>query len=266
MTTRTALSLLALSLSLAACGAEGIDPLETDDADAYYTADAEKTDRVRPGRFETFTGRDGKAYFHLLAGNGEKVLASQGYASARGAEQGIDSVRRHGAEAAAYQLLEARDGQWYFNLRARNGELLAASELYVSRANAERGLATVMAVLATATQHQLEPRDPRFQVFRGLDGQYYFHLRADNGEIVLVSEGFRRRGSAIDGTGSVRAHGASLSRYEVREARDGQHYFVLRAVNGRVIGLSETYPTRAGAERAVADVVALLQQPVHDAQ
>ncbi len=32
--------------------------------------------------------------------------------------------------------------------------------------------------------------NPKFQVFRGKDNQYYFRLRAKNGEIVCSSEGY----------------------------------------------------------------------------
>ncbi len=259
MKTCTALTVIALSFSLAACGAE--DPAkDADDADAVYADDAGgKGDSVRAGRFEIFTGRDGRSYFHLLAGNGEKVLASQGYATARGAEQGVASVRQTGADAAAYQQLTARDGQRYFNLVAGNGQVIATSELYASQAGADRGVATVAGLLARASQQQLGASPARFQVFRGLDDQYYFHLRAGNGEIVLQSQGYTRRASAVTGTAAVRDSGTRADRYHVKDAADGQAYFVLTAGNGEVVGVSETYASRSGAERAAADVAALLR-------
>ena len=37
----------------------------------------------------------------------------------------------------------ARNGQFYFNLRAANGEPILKSETYVTRASAEHGIASV---------------------------------------------------------------------------------------------------------------------------
>lgn len=236
---------------------------ETDDsADEVYTeawdeAYGGKQDSIRAGRFETFTGKDGKSYFHLLAGNGEKVLSSQGYTTKSSAERGIETVRFNGALPESYQLLQARDGQWYFNLLAGNWQVIATSELYVTRSNAERGLATVVGLVEAASQ-AAAARRATFQVFRGLDGQYYFHLRAGNGEIVLSSESYTRRSNAVAGTSSVRSHGTSVAGYQLREAANGQTYFVLIASNGQVIAVSETYATRSGAERAIATVAGLI--------
>lgn len=34
-------------------------------------------------------------------------------------------------------------------------------------------------------------QNPKFQIFTGKDGQYYFRLRARNGEVVCSSEGYK---------------------------------------------------------------------------
>jgi uncharacterized protein len=261
----SAFSLAPFALFLGALGLAPacVTPEEELQDEVFYTeawdqayADG-KDDSVRVGRFETFTGKDGKRYFHLLAGNGQKVLHSQGYTASSSALDGIDSVRENGADPAGYRLLEAQDGRWYFNLVAGNGQVVGTSQLYATRWNAERGLSTVAALVEGANQ-LAAIRRASFQVFRGLDGQYYFHLRSGNGQIVLQSEGYTTRASAVGGTASVRDHGTSLDRYQVRDAADGQAYFVLIASNGRIIGVSETLASRANAERAAADVADLL--------
>jgi len=264
MKTRLAIPSLALVLSLAACGAPPSD--ENADTGVVF-ADEGKEDAVRRGRFETFTGADGQVYFHLLAGNGEKLLASEGYASQAGAERGIASVRDNGGDSARYALLASKDGQFYLNLRAANGQVIASSELYATKANAERAQATMLAVIPSATVAKATATGARFSVFRGLDGKYYFDLRAKNGEIVLRSQAYTRRASALDGTASVLANGPEAAQYQVREAADGQFYFVLTAANHQVIGVSELYVSTSNAERAVAAVVALLTtEPVAAAQ
>jgi uncharacterized protein YegP (UPF0339 family) len=38
--------------------------------------------------------------------------------------------------------------------------------------------------------------------------------------------------------------------FDIRQASDGQHYWVLVAANGEPLGTGETHPTRQGAERS----------------
>jgi uncharacterized protein YegP (UPF0339 family) len=250
---KTQLALLA-ALTLSACdGTAGMnDTISIDD----LAVDG-KDDSLRAPKFETFTGRDGKTYFHLIAGNGQLVLKSQGYASQQGAEAGIDTVKFNGALPESYQILESKDGQFYFNLLAGNWQVIGTSELYVSQSNAERAVSTVASLIAKATDG-LAASGARFQVFKGLDGQYYFHLRAANGEIVLQSQGYSRKTSAVAGISSVSSNGAVASHYQVRDAANGQAYFVLKAANGEVIGMSEMYVSRSNAQRAASAVATLL--------
>jgi uncharacterized protein YegP (UPF0339 family) len=252
MKTLLTIPFLALTL-VAGCGAPTDDTNSTDD----QLADG-KEDALRAGKFETFTGKDGRFYFHLLAGNGQKVLQSQGYTSKESALNGVDSVGFNGQHAEAYQLLQAQDGEWYFNLLAGNYQTIATSEMYVSKSNAQRAISSITALLELQASTGAAAPTARFQVFRGLDGQYYFHLRAGNGEIVLQSEGYTRKASALDGTASVSNWGADSSRYTVKDAANGQAYFVVTASNGQVVGVSETYDSRSNAERGAADVLALL--------
>lgn len=42
-----------------------------------------------------------------------------------------------------YELKKAKNGQYHFNLKASNGEIILASEMYASKASAENGIASV---------------------------------------------------------------------------------------------------------------------------
>lgn len=46
----------------------------------------------------------------------------------------------------------------------------------------------------------------RFQIFRGVNGQWYFRLRAPNGESICHSEGYTSRQSAANGVAAVKAY------------------------------------------------------------
>jgi uncharacterized protein YegP (UPF0339 family) len=248
-------SLLMLAVTFTACGpADAFVDDQTDD-----TVGAESELAATSGRFETFVGKDGQHYFHLLAGNGQKVLASQGYASAAGAQGGIDSVKANATNPMRFLQREAVDGSNYFVLSAANGAIVGVSQMYASAANSERGAAAVQNVVKNIVSSGVAAQgDTHFETFKGLDGKYYFHLKANNGEIVLQSQAYTTKASATGGVTSVKTNGAILARFEVRAAADGQSYFVLKAANGAVIGRSEMYSTASNANAGITAVYNLV--------
>ena len=98
-------------------------------------------------RFDVFRGADERYYFNLHAANGEIVLSSQGYTTEEAALSATFSVAENGVNEARYDVNEAADGSFYFNLKARNGRVIGTSETYVSRSNAERGCRSIVALL-----------------------------------------------------------------------------------------------------------------------
>ncbi len=58
------------------------------------------------GKFEMFTDNAGKYRFRLKASNGQTIAASQGYATKKSALEGIESVRKHAADASVVEVDE----------------------------------------------------------------------------------------------------------------------------------------------------------------
>lgn len=255
MRTLRALVVLSSVLALTACGV-GVGETVDESGLEMVTADESA---LTTGRFETFVGQDGQHYFHLLAGNGEKVLRSEGYTSYTGAKRGIDTVRKNGVLAERYYLREAVDGTWYLVLTGGNGAIIGVTEMYSSKANAERAQGMLVRVMENAASGALEAQaGARFEIFKGLDSKWYFHLRARNGEIMLQSQAYTTKSGATSGVNTVRSNGAYTERFTVLEAADGKHYFVLKAGNGRTIGWGETYSSKSGATKGVEAVIRTL--------
>lgn len=95
----------------------------------------------------------------------------------------------------------------------------------------------------------------KFELLRSHDDQYFFNLLDSSGEVLLTSELYKTKKSAEKGIASVQKHSEDEKRYDRRMNRGGQHYFVLRAPNNKIIGTSETYPTYARMEKAVQAVM-----------
>ena len=103
---------------------------------------------MRNPKFQVFSGKGGDHYFRLRAGNGQVVLASEGYESMAGALNGIRSVKVNAADDARYARKEAKDGQFFFTLRAGNNEPIGKSEMYKAKSSREHGIKVIKQIAA----------------------------------------------------------------------------------------------------------------------
>ncbi|HEX3554954.1 MAG TPA: YegP family protein [Thermoanaerobaculia bacterium] len=94
----------------------------------------------------------------------------------------------------------------------------------------------------------------KFEVKKASNGQFYFHLKAANGQVILASEQYKEKRSALGGIESVRKNAPLDNRYERKTAKNGQPYFVLKAANGEIIGQSETYSSTSALESGIESV------------
>jgi uncharacterized protein len=94
----------------------------------------------------------------------------------------------------------------------------------------------------------------KFEIKKAKDGEFYFHLKAPNGRVILASEMYERKASAVDGIQSVKKNATDDNRYERKEAKNGQFMFNLKAANHEVIGTSETYTSSEARDNGIASV------------
>ncbi len=94
----------------------------------------------------------------------------------------------------------------------------------------------------------------KFLTKQGANGQYYFNLKADNGQVILTSEGYTTTAARDNGIDSVKRHAPDLTRYEKLVATNGKPYFNLKAGNGQVIGTSQMYESASGCDAGIASV------------
>ena len=85
--------------------------------------------------------------------------------------------------------------------------------------------------------------------------QFYFNLKASNGEIILTSEMYKSRAGAKNGIQSVKKNGPNCLMYDMKMDKRGQYYFLLKAPNHQVIGKSESYTKAAMMEKGIMSVM-----------
>ncbi len=93
-----------------------------------------------------------------------------------------------------------------------------------------------------------------YHLKRTSDGQYMFNLLAGNHEVILTSERYTSKASALNGIESVKVNSPDDGRYDRRTSSAGQPYFVLKAANHEIIGRSEMYSSNSAMEKGIASV------------
>lgn len=97
-----------------------------------------------------------------------------------------------------------------FDLKAGNGEVIATSEVYSSEDACRKGIASVQknAPIAAVEDQTVEgfakEKHPKFEVYADKAGEIRFRLKAVNGEIIAVGEGYKAKSSCLGGIESVK--------------------------------------------------------------
>ena len=108
------------------------------------------------GKFVIKVSESG-AHFNLLATNGQVIGSSETYKSEASCRDGIESVRRccvggvedqtvEGFEKVKhpkFEVFEDKGGKFRFRLKARNGEIILASQGYKSKDTCLNGVESV---------------------------------------------------------------------------------------------------------------------------
>ena len=96
-----------------------------------------------------------------------------------------------------------------FDLKAGNGEVIATSEVYTTEAACMNGIESVRANCAADVEDQTVEnfeaiKHPKYEVYNDKAGEFRFRLKARNGEIIAVSEGYKAKAGCLNGIESVK--------------------------------------------------------------
>lgn len=96
-----------------------------------------------------------------------------------------------------------------FDLKAGNGEVIATSEIYTTEAACLNGVESVRANCAGEVEDQtvenvVAVKHPKFELYEDKAGEFRFRLKARNGEIIAISEGYKAKAGALGGIESVK--------------------------------------------------------------
>ena len=96
------------------------------------------------GKFVITVRKNGEFQFNLKATNGQIILTSEGYTTKTACLNGVESVKKNAPIAERFEVKEAKNGKPFFNLKASNGQVIGASQMYASERTMKAGIASVM--------------------------------------------------------------------------------------------------------------------------
>ena len=107
----------------------------------------------------------------------------------------------------------------------------------------------------------------KYQIYKDIAGKFRFRLRAANNKIVAVSEAYETKAGCVNGVKSVQKNcnshvedqilnmeQLSNPKYELFTDSASEFRFNLKAANGEIIAVSESYETKQGVLKGVEAV------------
>lgn len=100
--------------------------------------------------------------------------------------------------AGKFELKTAKNGKFFFNLKASNGQIILSSEMYETKSAAENGIESVKKNAAD---------EARYERKKSNKGEDYFILKASNGQQIGKSEMYSSEAGMENGIKSVQSNG-----------------------------------------------------------
>ena len=94
-----------------------------------------------------------------------------------------------------FEITKRKNGEFQFNLKASNGQVILTSEGYTTKSAAHNG---VESVKKNATD------DSKYEKKTSTNGKPYFNLKASNGQIIGTSETYESESARNNGIESVK--------------------------------------------------------------
>ncbi|MGB3105267.1 MULTISPECIES: YegP family protein [Sphingobacterium] len=105
-----------------------------------------------------------------------------------------------------FEVKTRKNGEFQFNLKAGNGQVILSSEGYTTKANCLNGVESVK---------KNAQDDNKFDRKTSTNGKHYFNLKATNGQIIGTSEMYESASGMENGIDSVKKNAPDATVEEI---------------------------------------------------
>lgn len=99
-----------------------------------------------------------------------------------------------------FEITTRKDGEYQFNLKAGNHEIILTSEGYKSKESCKNGIESV---------RKNCPADEHYERLIAKNGKFHFNLKATNGQVIGSSEMYESAAGRDNGIESVKKNGST---------------------------------------------------------
>ena len=116
-----------------------------------------------------------------------------------------------------FVISAAAGDKFMFNLKAANGEVIATSQTYTTLDSCKAGVISVLknapvaAVEDQCIEGWAEEKHPKFEIYKDKAGEFRYRLKATNGEIIAVGQGYATHLACKKGVASVKANAGNAT-------------------------------------------------------
>ncbi len=107
-----------------------------------------------------------------------------------------------------FVITTRKNGEFQFNLKATNGQVILSSEGYTTFAACKNGIESVK---------KNSPEDARYERKESTNGKFYFNLKATNGQVIGSSQMYQSEDSRDNGIESVKRNAPDAEVVEEQE-------------------------------------------------
>ncbi|UOB17354.1 YegP family protein [Abyssalbus ytuae] len=101
-----------------------------------------------------------------------------------------------------------KNNKYYFNLKAKNGQIILSSQAYESKAGVENGISSVK---------ENADDDSKYERKTASNGKFHFNLKAGNGQVIGSSQMYASEAGMENGIDSVKTNAPDASVKDITE-------------------------------------------------
>ena len=108
-----------------------------------------------------------------------------------------------------FEITSRKNGEFQFNLKASNGQVILTSQGYTTKASCLNGVESVK---------KNSQEDKRFEVKVSSNGKPFFNLMATNGQVIVTSQMYASETTMKNGIASVKRNAPDAVIVDLTEA------------------------------------------------
>lgn len=229
------------------------------------------------GKFEIYP-EAGLYKYRLKASNGEVLIVSFGYSSRKGAKNGINTFKK-AVEVGNFEVFTDKAGFSHFDLfGSRGARVICIGEFYKTKSSAEAAVESVKKfsqcenyidldeipaneVRETLIDNQDVEEKPngKFRLSKQNAKSFFVKLLASNGQILLVTQRYASKQSALNGVESIKK-AVKNQNFTIYKDKQNRFQFNLYTANKQLIVSGETYPQKSNCLSSVKSVMRFAEQ------